>query len=922
MTVTKNPVRRHHRGLASAVLLAVLGGALAVPAAAFAAPEAPADPVITTAMTTWQYLDDGSDPAAGSTELRSWTAPGFDDSGWKSAKGSFGAKNGALKAVGPHTPATLLNHYLDGAGSPTVPTYFFRSTFDLAKDATDGIDSVVGDLIHDDAAAVWINGTKVAGFLDDRATGTKNQEYAGTSNGDPVANTFTADPSVLVEGSNTVAIALYQDRESSSDIYLDVPSIRLAKAGETLNAPPSRVILTPTTTPEVSQSFSWLAGDASHTSGQVQIGRTTGGEVRTIDAYMSGKVNGNPKPHYSATVTDLVPASEYTYRVGLEGSWSEWDNFTTADPNAKDFQFIYYGDAQIGLDTTWPEVVRQAEAKAPNSIGSVHAGDLINTGSNETQWVNWFDGMEKSAATTNVMAAPGNHEYSGDNKLEAWKANFEYPHNNPDTETIGAMAELAVGDTDVARQYAAYFSHWADFAAETVYFTDYQDTRFITINATRDTAFLTPDSLPACADVECPSAKVARLWTDFQGAWLDQILENSPSKWNVVTFHQPVFSTSAGRDEPILREVWVPIFQKHNIDLVLMGHDHTYARGYVNEDKTDTVGITTGPVYTVANSGAKHYDLETDEKNVWTNNGATQVLRGAGVTTYQVVDVSGDKLIYRSYIAEKTPQATTELPVGALYDEFTISKSDSGQKWVTEAGIEPPTEPAEPTDPAEPTEPAEPTTPAEPAEPTVPAEPTTPTEPTDPAESSPPSKPAEPTEPAEPTTPAELAGAPAPIDPQSLTEQNRGGVVVPDSAAPGQSIPVALKDEHAGAKVWAWLYSVPTVLGNYTADAAGTFATVVPAGAAPGTHRVVVQAADGSLVGWAPLNVVAAVDGNGNVLDGGTKPGTPQSTGALANTGANVTIVSSVALALLLFGTAFAAAGIRRRARAQKSPLS
>ncbi|MGN5732774.1 fibronectin type III domain-containing protein [Arthrobacter psychrochitiniphilus] len=895
MTLTKSPDRRHHRGLASAVLLAVLGGALAFPAAALAvAPitDAPAPAparnaaVITTAMTTWQYLDDGSDPAGGSADVRSWTASGFDDSTWKSAKGSFGAKKGQLTAVGPHIPTTLLNHYLDGKSSPAVPTYFFRSTFELGQGAKAGIDSIVGDLVHDDAAAVWINGTKVAGFLDERATGSENQQYAGTGNGDPVSNTFSASSSVLTEGTNTVAIALYQDRETSSDIYLDVPFVRLTKAGETLSAPPSRVILTPTTTPETSQSFSWLAGDATHTSGQVQIKRTSGGSERTIDAYMAGKVNGNPKPHYSATISGLVPASKYTYRVGLEGSWSEWNTFTTADPNAKDFQFIYYGDAQIGLDSTWPEVVRQAEAKAPNSIGSVHAGDLIDSGNNETQWLNWFAGMEKSAATTNVMAAPGNHEYSGDKKLQAWKANFEYPHNNPSAETIGDMSKLAVGDTDVSRQYAAYFTHWADFAAETVYFTDYQDTRFITINATRDTAFLTPENLPACTEAACPSTKVARLWTEFQGAWLDQVLETSPSKWNVVTFHQPVFSTSSGRDEPVLREIWVPIFQKHNIDLVLMGHDHTYGRGILNTDKTDTPGLTTGPFYAVSNSGAKHYNLETDAKNVWTNNGATQVLRGAGVTTYQVVDVSSDKLRYRSYLAEKTANATTDLPVGALYDEFTINKSDAGKKWVTEAGV---TAPAEPTATPEPTVTAEPSVTSEPS------------------------------------------ATPAALDPQTLNEANRGGVLAPASATAGQNIEVSLGSEAAGSKVWAWLYSTPTLMGNFTANEAGTFTARVPVDASLGQHRIVVQDSDGSLLGWASLQVVAAENNipsaspnnsNSNSNSSSTSgssatPGPQSSQGELANTGANTALVSSVALALLLLGATFAAVGIRRRRASQ-----
>ncbi len=259
----------------------------------------------------------------------------------------------------------------------------------------------------------------------------------------------------------------------------------------------------------------------------------------------------------------------------------------------------------------------------------MHAGDLIDTASNETQWINWFKGMETSAATKNIMAAPGNHEYSGDRYMKAWKANFEYPLNQPTVETIGDMAELAEGDDEVAAQYRAYFEHWSEFAAETVYFTDYQGVRFITVNATRDTTFLTPANLPVCLATSCPSTKVGELWTEYQAKWLDHVLSTTDSKWNVVTFHQPVYSTSAGRNEPILRKYWVPVFQKHNIDLVQMGHDHTYARGYNNDDVTADAGITDGPVYIVSNSGAKHYELETDERNVWTLNGATQVLRGA-----------------------------------------------------------------------------------------------------------------------------------------------------------------------------------------------------------------------------------------------------------------------------------------------------
>lgn len=686
-----SPGLRLRPGATLLAVAALFGGLLVGPAAIANAAEAevPTEPVISTG-TTWNYLDDNTDPARGDANLRVWTTPEYDDGSWKSAKSGFGVKNNALKPVGPFTPATQLNHYIDGAAAPTIPSYFFRTSFDLEAGVSEQIASLTSTVNYDDALVVWINGTKVASFVDGRITETTNLEYAGASNGDPLTSTFTAKGDVLRDGENTVAVALYQDRETSSDAYFDMSSLSFTKAGtegEIVAAEPERLVLTPTESPSTSQSFSWLAGDASHTSGQVEIGAVAGGDTRVVDAYSAGVANGNPKQHFSATVDGLLPATEYRYRVGLPGSFGEWHEFTTENPSATDFQFVYYGDAQIGLDSTWPEVVRQAEERAPRSIGSVHAGDLINTSSNETEWVNWFKGMERSAATTNVMAAPGNHEYSGDKLLTAWKANFEYPHNNPDLDTIGELAALAQGDSPEAKQYAAYFAHWAEFAAETVYFADYQGVRFITLNATRDKTFLTPNGLPSCSGEACPQTQVADLWTRYQAAWLDFVLKNSKSKWNVVTFHQPVYSTSAGRDEPILREHWVPVFEENNIDLVLMGHDHTYARGYKNTTATGTPGLTTGPVYAVSNSGAKHYDLETEEKNVWTNNGATQVLRGEGVTTYQVIDVKENQLVYRSYIAEKQPGATTDKAVGELYDAVAVTKYATGEKWVTEQGV-------------------------------------------------------------------------------------------------------------------------------------------------------------------------------------------------------------------------------------------
>lgn len=323
MTSPTPAVRWRRRGLTSVALLALLGGAVVAPAALAAPdPEVPTGSLI-TGDTAWHYLDDGSDPSPAPAALRDWTLPAYDDSAWKSAAGSFGAKGGKLAPVGSQTPKTLLNHYLDGAAAPTAPTYFFRTTFELEAGVAEQVAALQSTITYDDAIIVWINGTEVARYVDGRITDTVNVEYAGDGNGSPLTSTFSAEGDLLHDGTNTIAVSLFQDRETSSDIFFDMSSLTLVEAsapGTPVVAPPTRVILTPTEQPAVSQSFSWLAGDASHTVGQVEIAPSAGGDSRTVDAYDAGVVNGNPNKHFSATVTGLTAATEYRYRVGLPGS--------------------------------------------------------------------------------------------------------------------------------------------------------------------------------------------------------------------------------------------------------------------------------------------------------------------------------------------------------------------------------------------------------------------------------------------------------------------------------------------------------------------------------------------------------------------------------------------------------------------------
>ncbi len=225
MSMTKSARRRF------GLVVALAGSLLAAPLVTMpaAADDAPVDgaPLISTADTTWRYLDDNTEPQGGNPDVLAWTAPTFDDAAWKSAKGSFGSlRGGAGPLEGGFVPNTLTNHYVNGSANPTIPAYFFRHSFELDATTLDRIEDLKGRVIADDAVRVYVNGSLVDNHRDERATdSTKNLQYAGTSASQPFTRDFSFGPETLRVGTNTVSVLLYQDRNSSSDEYFDFVSL-------------------------------------------------------------------------------------------------------------------------------------------------------------------------------------------------------------------------------------------------------------------------------------------------------------------------------------------------------------------------------------------------------------------------------------------------------------------------------------------------------------------------------------------------------------------------------------------------------------------------------------------------------------------------------------------------------------------------
>ena len=168
------------------------------------------------------------------------------------------------------------------------------------------------------------------------------------------------------------------------------------------------------------------------------------------------------------------------------------------------------------------------------------------------------------------MPCPGNHEVefgNGEHGLDAYLARYSLPGNG--TRFPGRWYRFQVGSV-------LFVSLDADDVV-------YQDSG----------AFVSgPEPLrPAAGSSHPPILPGTSLYVrgysgGAQTRWLEQTLAAAASDvnidWIIVQMHQDALSSSKtgnGSDMGI-REAWLPIFDRHRVDLVLCGHDHDYERSW------------------------------------------------------------------------------------------------------------------------------------------------------------------------------------------------------------------------------------------------------------------------------------------------------------------------------------------------------
>lgn len=138
---------------------------------------------------------------------------------WTRVAEDFAPFNIDVTTEDPADASTMLRQAL--TVSQRTRTFYFRHQFNVV-DASK-VSALALRLLRDDGAAVYLNGTEVA--RDNLATDAQFDDFASSSvsgNAESTLQSFTIDPSLLVDGDNLLAVEVHQSSDTSSDVSFDL----------------------------------------------------------------------------------------------------------------------------------------------------------------------------------------------------------------------------------------------------------------------------------------------------------------------------------------------------------------------------------------------------------------------------------------------------------------------------------------------------------------------------------------------------------------------------------------------------------------------------------------------------------------------------------------------------------------------------
>jgi acid phosphatase type 7 len=499
-----------------------------------------ADTTLVPTGATWKYLDNGSDQST------AWRASSFDDASWPAGPAQLGYGDG--------DEATTLGFGPD-ANNKFITSYF-RRAFNVTNASL--FTTVTLRLLRDDGAVVYLNGVEV--WRTNMPTGAVGHlTTASVAIGGADETTFvqtTISPSLLVNGTNVLAVELHQSGGTSSDISFDLQLIG-SDSSASVTRGPYLQIGTPNST-----VVRWRTNTA--TNSRVSIGTTQGTLTSNFD-------NATSTTEHEIVVSGLSPATKYFYSVGS----------TTQALAGNDSSHFFLTSPVAGTSSATRIWVLGDSGTANASAQAVRNAYLTFAGT----------------VHTNLWLMLGDNAYENGTDSEYQAAVFDmYP-----TTLRQSVLWPAIGNHDTAQSsnppaglpYFAMFTLPANAEAggmasgtEKFYSFDYANIHFICL-----------DSMTSDRSATGPMAN-----------WLRADLASSTRLWTIAFWHHPPYSKGSHNSDTEtnlvqMRQTFLPILEDGGVDLVLAGHSHSYERSFLIDGHYGTSSTFTSAMKKAGGSG-------------------------------------------------------------------------------------------------------------------------------------------------------------------------------------------------------------------------------------------------------------------------------------------------------------------------------
>lgn len=354
---------------------------------------------------------------------------------------------------------------------------------------------------------------------------------------------------------------------------------------------------------------------------------------------------------HSCIVHDLE-VGIYEYQVGAEGYWSDIETFEVKDYDLEagdEINILWQSDQQSwdmkemqtfhnGFDKIINDWEIDEDGK-PTFDFILESGDISQNGRRRQEYLGYFDGLQGINRKYPIMACMGNNDLR-DKKYGQCFANFFTNENQ-----------------------------WAN----SVYRYRIGDVEFIGLNSNTDLDYVKGGDLGNYDNYNA--------FLLAQAQWLDQHLtkiNSSPDKprWVICYMHLSPFTCV--RTERV--QVFVPVFEKHRVPLVLCGHQHNQTRSYALHTGMKEVA-TAGDIqpyntyYSFGNSSTTAYVDESQLPNQWGGTGINHNEDLRNGTHYVMINANGFKTSGKE---QKIPKFPTEAVEG--YD-YNVAGTTEGLPW-------------------------------------------------------------------------------------------------------------------------------------------------------------------------------------------------------------------------------------------------